>query len=81
MNRYAFAVLTLATSGAAAASDLSLGPTSIQRIVSEQLFNQNGRWYLVDNGPCYAFFDRPKSHLTDGRLTASAGGVTESAGR
>jgi hypothetical protein len=72
LNRYAFAVLTMAASAAAGASDLSLGPASIQKIVSEQLFKQNGRWYLVDNGPCYAFFDRPRSHLTDGRLVLNA---------
>jgi hypothetical protein len=62
----------MAATAAADASDLSLGPASIQKIVAEQLFNQNGRWYLVDNGPCYAFFDRPKSHLTDGRLVLNA---------
>jgi hypothetical protein len=70
--RYAFAVLATATSFAAAASDLSLGPSSIQKIVAEQLFNQNGRWYLVDNGPCYAYFDHPKTHLTEGRLILNA---------
>jgi hypothetical protein len=70
--RYAFAVLSTLTAVGAAASDLSLGPASIQKIVAEQLFNQNGRWYLVDNGPCYAYFDRPKTHLTDGRLILNA---------
>ena len=72
MIRYAFAALATVTSFTAAASDLSLGPNSIQKIVAEQLFNQNGRWYLVDNGPCYAFFDYPKTHLTDGRLILNA---------
>jgi len=70
--RYPFAVLATMTAFAAAASDLSLGPASIQKIVSEQLFNQQGRWYLVDNGPCYAFFDHPKTRLTDGRLVLNA---------
>lgn len=72
MIRYAFAVLTTLTSVCAAGSDLSLGPTSIQKIVAEQLFSQKGRWYLVDNGPCYAYFDHPRSHLTDGRLVLDA---------
>ena len=72
MIRYAFAVLTTLTAVAAGASELSLGPASIQKIVSEQLFNQRGRWYLLDNGPCYAFFDHPKTHLTDGRLVLNA---------
>jgi hypothetical protein len=70
--RYAFAVLSTLTAVGAAASDLSLGPASIQKIVAEQLFNQNGRWYLVDNGPCYAYFDHPKTQLTEGRLILNA---------
>jgi hypothetical protein len=70
--RSAFVALATVTSFATAASDLSLGPNSIQKIVAEQLFNQEGRWYLVDNGPCYAFFDHPKTHLTDGRLILNA---------
>jgi hypothetical protein len=70
--RYAFVVLATVTSFAATASDLSLGPNSIQKIVAEQLFNQEGRWYLVDNGPCYAYFDHPKTHLTEGRLILNA---------
>src|SRR3569833_1153193 len=69
---YAFAALATVASFTAAASDLSLGPNSIQKIVAEQLFTQNGRTYLVDNGPCYAFFDHPKTHLTDGRLILNA---------
>ncbi len=72
MNRYAFAVLATTASIAATASDLSLGPAAIQKLVAGQLFNQQGRWYLVDNGPCYAFFDRPKTHLAEGRLVLNA---------
>jgi hypothetical protein len=72
--RYTLAFLAAAavTSGVAAASDLSLGPTSIQKIVAEQLFAQQGRWYLVDNGPCYAYFDHPKTRLKEGRLVLDA---------
>jgi hypothetical protein len=70
--RYAFAFLAALASAGAMAADLSLGPASIQKIVAEQLFNRQGRWYLVDNGPCYAYFDRPKTHLTDGRLVLNA---------
>jgi len=72
LNRYAFAVLATTAAISATASDLSLGPAAIQKLVAEQLFNQKGRWYLVDNGPCYAFFDRPKTHLTEGRLVLDA---------
>ncbi|MBS0422653.1 MAG: hypothetical protein JSR66_33410 [Proteobacteria bacterium] len=72
MIRYAFAVLAMTSVITSEASDLSLGPAAIQKLVAEQLFNQQGRWYLVDNGPCYAFFDRPKTLLTDGRLVLNA---------
>lgn len=72
MIRYALALLAAVTSSTAPGSDLSLGPTSIQKIVAEQLFVQQGRWYLVDNGPCYAYFAHPKTHLTDGRLVLDA---------
>lgn len=72
MIRYAFALLTTVAPLAASASDLSLGPVSIQKIVAEQLFKEKGRWYVVDNGPCYAFFDRPKTHLTEGRMILNA---------
>lgn len=72
MNRYAFALLATTASITATASDLSLGPAAIQKLVAEQLFNQQGRWYLVDNGACYAFFDRPKTHLIEGRLVLNA---------
>jgi hypothetical protein len=70
--RYALATLTALTSVSAAASDLSLGPAAIQKIVAQQLFTEQGRWYLLDNGPCYAYFDHPKTHLTDGRLVLNA---------
>ena len=56
----------------ALASDLSLGPTAIQKIVAEQLFNVKGKWYLVDDGACFAYLDHPKTHLADGRLVLNA---------
>jgi hypothetical protein len=70
--RYALACLALVASLTATASDLALGPISIQRLVVEQMFTQRGRWYLVDNGPCYAYLERPKTRLRDGRLILDA---------
>jgi hypothetical protein len=70
--RCALAALALLNTAHALASDLTLGPASIQKIVAEQLFNQQGRWYLLDNGPCYAYFHHPKTHLTRGRLVLDA---------
>jgi len=69
--RYALAFLLAVTSVNATASELALGPNSIQTLVAEQMFQQ-GRWYLVDNGACYAYFERPKTRLSDGRLFLDA---------
>jgi hypothetical protein len=70
--RYTLAFLSALTSVTATASDLALGPNSIQKLVVEQMFTQRGRWYLVDNGPCYAYLERPKTRLRDGRLILDA---------
>jgi hypothetical protein len=70
--RYALAILIAVTATPAGACDLALGPNSIQKLVAEQMFTQRGRWYLVDNGPCYAYFERPKTRLTEGRLILDA---------
>jgi hypothetical protein len=70
--RYALAFLLAVTSVTATASDLALGPNSIQRLIAEQMFTQQGRWYLVDNGPCYAYLERPKTRLREGRLILDA---------
>ena len=72
MIRYALACLTVVASLTATASDLALGPNSIQKLVVEQMFTQRGRWYLVENGPCYAYLERPKTRLRDGRLILDA---------
>jgi hypothetical protein len=70
--RYALALFVAVTSGTATASDLALGPNSIQKLIAEQMFTQQGRWYLVDNGPCYAYLERPKTRLREGRLILDA---------
>jgi hypothetical protein len=70
--RYVFAFLAASATAGAGAADLTLGPASIQKIVTEQLFTQQGRWYVVDSGPCFAYFDRPRTHLTQGRLVLDA---------
>lgn len=72
LNRYALAILVAITTARATASDLALGPNSIQKLVVEQMFTQQGRWYLVDNGPCYAYLERPRTRLRDGRLILDA---------
>jgi hypothetical protein len=58
---------------AAAASVLTLGPRSVQTLVTEQLFNRGGRWYLIDEGGvCYTYLESPRTHLEIDRLVLSA---------
>jgi len=62
-------VLTLP---AAAESVLSVGPRSVQTLVVEQLFSRAGRWYLTDDGGCYAYLESPQSRLALDRLVLHA---------
>jgi hypothetical protein len=54
------------------ASELSIGAHTIQKMISEQLFNRQGRWYILDDGPCYAFLESPHTRLQNGRLVLDA---------
>jgi hypothetical protein len=54
------------------ASELVVGAQSVQKLVAEQLFNQQGRWYLMDNGPCYIFLESPRTRLASGRVVLDA---------
>jgi hypothetical protein len=68
------AVAALATAlPAAAASTLSLGPRGVQSLVSEQLFNREGRWYLIDDaGVCYTYLESPHVRVASDRLVLKA---------
>jgi hypothetical protein len=70
----AVAVLSGVALGAseARAAVLSLGPRGVQALVSEQLFNRKGRWYLIDDGACYTYLESPRTHLDAGRLVLNA---------
>src|SRR5216684_2568885 len=57
---------------AAAESVLAVGPRSIQTLVVEQLFNRAGRWYLSDDGGCYAYLESPHTQLEADRLVLHA---------
>jgi hypothetical protein len=56
----------------AQASDLAIGANTIQKLIAEQLFIKQGRWYLLDDGPCYAYLESPHTRLQDGRLLLDA---------
>jgi hypothetical protein len=56
----------------AAQSVLSVGPRSVQAMVVEQLFNRAGRWYLMDDGGCYAYLESPHAQLEAERLVLHA---------
>jgi hypothetical protein len=57
----------------AAGSTLSLGPRGVQSLVSDQLFNRDGRWYLIDDeGVCYTYLESPHVRLASDRLVLKA---------
>jgi hypothetical protein len=69
------ALLTAFTSliPAAAASVLSLGPRAVQTLIATQLFNRDGRWYLIDDGGvCYTYLESPHARLVSDRLVLNA---------
>ena len=58
---------------AAAHSVLSLGPRTLQTLVTEQLFNQADHWYLIDDGGvCFTYLESPRTHLESDRLVLRA---------
>jgi len=57
----------------AAGSTLSLGPRAVQSLVADQLFNRDGRWYLIDDaGVCYTYLESPHVRLASDRLVLKA---------
>jgi len=56
----------------ASASELAVGTKTLQKIITEQLFNKQGRWYLSENGSCYAYLEGPHTRLKQGRLLLDA---------
>lgn len=54
------------------ASRLTIGPETLQILIERALFTKQGRWYLLDQGPCYAYIESPKVRLTGGRLYLDA---------
>lgn len=64
--------LLMATATIAPASELSVGRATVQRLIGEQLFTDKGRWYLSEDGPCYAYLDHPQTRLAGGRVYIDA---------
>jgi hypothetical protein len=57
----------------AAGSTLSLGPRGVQSLVADQLFNRDGRWYLIDDeSVCYTYLESPHVRLASDRLVLKA---------
>lgn len=57
---------------AAAQSVLSIGPRGVQTLVTQQLFDRNGRWYLFDEGGCFTYLNAPRTQIVRGRLVLRA---------
>jgi hypothetical protein len=72
-RKKAILLTSLLAAPAFATSLLSLGPKSVQNLVSEQLFNRAGRWYLIDDGGvCYTYLESPQIRFESGRLVLAA---------
>jgi len=57
----------------AAGSTLFLGPRGVQSLVADQLFNRDGRWYLIDDeGVCYTYLESPHVRIASDRLVLKA---------
>ena len=54
------------------ASQLAIGGASMQRIITDKLFSKQGRWYLSENGPCYAYFESPHVRFDKERIYLDA---------
>src|SRR5260370_31515207 len=74
MPKFSAVILSLiaSTSALAQSSQLTVGPATLLAIVSSQLFTKQGRWYLLDDGPCYAYLESPHVRLGHGRLYLDA---------
>ena len=74
-TRLSFFLASVAAASAASAashSQLTLGPSTLQSILIQQLFKNQGRWFLLNNGPCFAFLEHPQVRITNGRIYLDA---------
>jgi hypothetical protein len=51
---------------------MAIGAQTVHTLISEGLFNKRGRWYLLDDGPCYIYLENPQTRLEEGRLLLTA---------
>jgi hypothetical protein len=68
---FALAALPVCISVPVAAATLTIGKATIQKLLVERVFNNNGRWYLQD-GICYAYLESPRTWLAEGRVFIEA---------
>jgi hypothetical protein len=53
------------------AASLSVGTATLQRLMADNVFNRQDRWYLQD-GNCYAYLEAPQIRLAGGRVIIAA---------
>jgi len=74
MNKVSIIVLStfaLAMAIHVDAATLTVGAGTIQRLVAEKLFSEQGRWHLLE-GACYAYLESPRTSLALGRIVIAA---------
>ena len=67
LRRGAFGLLAMALCGGAAAAEIVLEHSAVDKLVAQTLFSNNGRYDLV-KGPCSAYLDRPSVAIEGGRI-------------
>ncbi len=62
-----FGLFTLAMNARAAAAEIILEHSAVDKLLAQTLFTNNGRYDLV-KGPCSAYLDRPSVVIEGGRI-------------
>ena len=72
LRQAAFAAMFCLVIPAEGASVLSVGPRTVQTLVTQQLFDRRGRWYLISDGACFTYLESPHTHFAAERLVLAA---------
>ena len=68
---FAICAVWLGVALPAGAATLSVGKATIQRMLVENVFTDNGRWVL-QSGLCHVYLESPRSWLAQGRVFVEA---------
>ncbi len=73
LTRLAVGVCLVVHGVTGSGAELVLQKPVVQRVVANNLFSNNGRWYLLNDNDCnYAYLESPQIELAEGRLVLRA---------